>query len=639
MHPILQVILIGIVYVFALGCITYYLNKKYKIHTFDKFTSTIAKPNKELFLQEHKNVDAYVIIKSIEMMVKISGIIAFISMLVLFPIYYILGGDIKSENFYEQSSINNIGYNSSALYATTFIYMFISIVIHRILKNYDSKIINVINEMKSNNLQTIMQFTGKFENIKDILNIDSNNYEIVYEHDNTNRSSILDKILQPDNISFVHFKNYKDNIMYFDRILDRKHKQDEIIINNNNHYIIKYIKKVLTSLWKDIYGHYNNYVNNVKCSYAPMHYNLIKENIGENNKNYSKLISFLLFVSGIAWMFVIIFVNSISDIKNTQDKLNWKWLNFITNSPFLTSMMPFVSTSLFFGCQYYLPFILQYILYNYDKLIDKSDIQLKLQSRYIVYVFINIILSVGLQSIIFNFNDIWTDSFEFIKKISDSVPNASVYFASIILYKIFMLTSTEISRIVYIFAPSSIILYGHETPVFISIVLINFIFMVYNPIITVFSFIFFCCYFVAYKYRFAFDVSRDGDSGGRIWNRIYNYIIRCQLVASCIFIMYLLVCLIIKNNGDISHFKWMDFLHPFFLSLCIPIYIYRDYSNNDNFDKRSEPSSCLINDLKSNNEILKEYKKIFDIEYNLNPVNNLEIYKSNSKSDLEINLV
>lgn len=629
MHPILQVISIGSIYVIVLSILSYYLNKKYKIHTYDKFISTITKSNKQLFLQEHNNVDAYVVIKTIEMMIKISGIIAFVSMLILFPIYYILGNDIKRENFYEESSINNIGYNSQALYATTIIYMFISFIIHRILKNYDNKIINAINMKKEDNLQTIMQFTGKFDDINDVLQCEPSSYSVIYQHiNNNNRSSIFNKLLQPDNYAFVHFHNYKDNIINHERILNRHNINKFDINNNNNIGIIKIIKKIMYSIWNDIFGSYNTNINNIKCTYAPMHYNLIKENIGENNKNYTRLISFLLLISGIAWMFIIIFLNAISDIKNTQDKLNWKWLDFITNSPFLTSMMPFISTSLYFTCQYYLPFILQHILHKYDKLIDKSDIQLKLQSRYIVYVFINIISSVGLQSIIFNINDIWSESFEFIKKFSDSVPTASVYFASIILYKIFMLTSTEISRIVHIFSPSSIILSGHEIPVFISIVLINFIFMVYNPIITLFSFIFFCLYFIAYKYRFAFEISKDGDSGGKIWNRIYNYVIRCQLVASLIFILYLLTCLIIKNDGDISHFKWIDFLHPFFISLSIPIYIYRDYSINNNFEKRSEPSVYMINNLKSNLISVNEYKRILNIDNNLNNIidHNLNIY-------------
>lgn len=573
MHNLVKVTLISSIVTVLIIVLTHILMKHE--HSLEKFKKVFTMKSDD-FIEKFNDLDGYCLDRFLILFIKISLMYILTSLVILCPFYY-NGNDIKDEDFWEKMSINNVGYGSQLNYAVIVITSFNIWFSSRELAKEDKAINSLRLRERSKRMQNVLIFRGPIEDISEIL--DKEEYEVIYQTTLNKRESIFNILLKEKKTIIVYFKDPRDILVYNERIISDEHED-------------------------------------VKCKLAPLHYNLIKNNV-DNSKDYTKLIYYFNMFLTVSWIFFIGCIQSLSNIEGDS---------------FLMNILPFIIPAFVMTVQSSVPFVHQYVLTNGDKLIDSSEVQMQLISRYTPYIFSNMIVSMSLKTIIFNIDDAWSDSLNFIRLISDDIPNSSVYFASLLIYKIFIVIPLEISRVSHYFLPTDELLYGFDIPPIIGVVLIMFIFSIYTPLVSFISFICFILYFFMHRNRFNFPISKKGNTQGKLWVRLFIYCVRCQIAACIIQNLYFFTCFVIENDAEIANFTWNSIL-PFLLSLPNTLYLFTTYISKDELRRRSELRSIDIKNISICNESHIEYRNIFNVD-----VENVLHIKSENEAMIMMNL-
>lgn len=237
-----------------------------------------------------------------------------------------------------------------------------------------------------------------------------------------------------------------------------------------------------------------------------------------------------------------------------------------------------------------LPFVFDFLARNYEGMKLESEIQNAIMTRYFYYQLVNIFVTIGLGGIsmgnqIFN---IFRKPQILIDLLGQTIPSVSLYFANLVIVKIFaaipieMLRPWQLSSILFIgtimdrrkttrrdlrtgafFAWP--MLYGWIYPQLMMVQMIIITYSCISPFLMPFGALFFAFAYIMYKYQLLYVYVNDSQSHGYMWYAVFNRSLVALLFATLTVLASLTVQLE-QTDGANNH----NNAGPFFFLLPLP---------------------------------------------------------------------
>jgi len=237
-----------------------------------------------------------------------------------------------------------------------------------------------------------------------------------------------------------------------------------------------------------------------------------------------------------------------------------------------------------------LPFVFDFLARNYEGMKLESEIQNAIMTRYFYYQLVNVFVTIGLGGIsmgnqIFN---IFRKPQVLIDLLGQTIPSVSLYFANLIIVKIFaaipieMLRPWQLSSILFIgtimdrrkttrrdlrtgafFAWP--MLYGWIYPQLMMVQMIIITYSCISPFLMPFGALFFAFAYIMYKYQLLYVYVNDSQSHGYMWYAVFNRSLVALLFATTTVLASLTVQLE-QTDGANNHTN----AGPFFFLLPLP---------------------------------------------------------------------
>ena len=346
----------------------------------------------------------------------------------------------------------------------------------------------------------------------------------------------------------------------------------------------------------------------MKISPAPQHGDIIWENVASTQEQVDArktVADFLVFVGAFFWSGVVAFIATISNLSSLSEK--YEWIKEYQGTYFYEILNSYLAAILLLTVLAILPFIFYFCARLYEGIKLESRIQDSVMSRYFWYQLVNVVISIGLGSVLTNLtgsNGILQNPSQIFEILGKQVPNFSVYFTNLIIVKTFTAVPFEMLRpwplIVYswlkcvinekccswrylhtgIFA-APVMDYAWIYPSLLMILMIINVYACIAPAVVPFAFIYFFFAYQMYRYQLLYVFQNDYQSGGHLWFKVFKYSM-WSLIMGCLTVLAYFAILNSSNGGT-------GFLSaPFYCLLPLPILVF--YYQKDCEDQFKGPS-------------------------------------------------
>jgi hypothetical protein len=224
-------------------------------------------------------------------------------------------------------------------------------------------------------------------------------------------------------------------------------------------------------------------------------------------------------------------------------------------------VMQYLPVTLQLGLLALIPVIIQFTGTQFEGLQSNSELQKIIFSRYFLFQIVNIFVTIGAVSFFsfyaqYQFSDIPD-------LLVDTFPQVGAYFIEFIMIKTMFGLLWELSRAwpciqmlfarcctdrrqwtkrsmqsAYLNCPE--LLYGWVYPSVLSVIVISMTYSVVTPLVSVFSFIFFVIAEVVYKNNALYVYHSFADSGGTMFNAVFNRIVAGLVFSHVLLASYML---------------------------------------------------------------------------------------------------
>jgi hypothetical protein len=186
---------------------------------------------------------------------------------------------------------------------------------------------------------------------------------------------------------------------------------------------------------------------NIKA--APNPKDIIWDNLPIPQRQISSrrsIANWTLSVGAIFWSAIVGFIASIANLDYIAKENGWGWLNVYHNTPIYNFLNNYLALALLLCLLALLPLIFDTIARYYEGLKLESEIQNSISNRYFYYQLANVFVSVGLGSLATSIHHILDKPSSIFSILGTSVPSFSLYFANLLIVKIFTGLPIEILR-------------------------------------------------------------------------------------------------------------------------------------------------------------------------------------------------
>lgn len=286
-----------------------------------------------------------------------------------------------------------------------------------------------------------------------------------------------------------------------------------------------------------------------------------------------------LILGAIFWSFV---VTGIHGIFNLQTLGHGRYSEYETNM-FYIMFNSYLAVAILLILLTILPLIFDTISRYYECLKTESEIQNSIMVRYYYYQLANIYVTVTAGSIVDSLEHVWNHPESALRILGESLPNVSVYFASIIILMSFTSVMIEFIRVwpMICYYSATLIadkrrvtrrslrtgafaaarmLYGWIYPSLLMVFMIISVYSCIAPITMCFAVVYYSFVYLMYKYQLLFVYVNEYQSGGYMWYAVFNMS------------MTALICGILTLMGYIGS-KMEHKTGPFYFMIPIPILI------------------------------------------------------------------
>lgn len=256
--------------------------------------------------------------------------------------------------------------------------------------------------------------------------------------------------------------------------------------------------------------------------------------------------NWILSVGAIFWSAIVGFIATIANLDYIAKENGWGWLNVYHNTPIYNFLNNYLALALLLCLLALLPLIFDTIARYYEGLKLESEIQNSISNRYFYYQLANVFVSVGLGSLATSIHHILDRPSSIFAILGTSVPSFSLYFANLLIIKIFTGLPIEMLRMWPLFEILTLktcmdtkkcttrelqtgafadppITYGWIYPNLLMVLMIMLTYCCIAPLLMPFSLIFFAFAYVMYKYQLLYVFINDYQSGGFMWYEIFSH--------------------------------------------------------------------------------------------------------------------
>eukprot|EP01041_Mallomonas_annulata_P001199 gene1199-2331_t len=337
---------------------------------------------------------------------------------------------------------------------------------------------------------------------------------------------------------------------------------------------------------------------------APNPRDIIWENVSipiKQLKVRTNIANATLVVGALFWSSVVGFVNRLSNLDTLSQ--DWEWLHSYSDSFAYKLLNQYLAVVILVTLLSLLPIVFDIIARNYEGRKLESEIQNSIMARYFYYQLANVFVTITVGSLDLSQQivQIISDPKQLVDILGGSLPGVSIYFANLIIVKIFASLPLELLRIwplVSILCVKSCMdkkkctrrdlrsgafsdppmLYGYIYPNQMMVLMIIVTYASIAPLLMPFGLVFFAFSYVMYKYQLLYVYINSYQSGGYMWYAVFNRSMVALMLGSLTLVGYL--GLQLKNSL---------FSGPFYAIIPLPAFIlYFWYYCDNKFKSPSE---------------------------------------------------
>jgi hypothetical protein len=226
-------------------------------------------------------------------------------------------------------------------------------------------------------------------------------------------------------------------------------------------------------------------------------------------------------------------------------------------------LQSYFSVCILLGFLLFLPFIFDVLARNYECIKLESEIQNSIMTRYFYYQLVNIYVTVALSNLDIKEQllDMIRDPRTFVVILGSTIPSVSVYFADLLIVKIFVAIPGEMLRPWQLATILSIsygmdrrkctrrelrtgafyswpMLYGWVYPQLMIVEMIVLTYSVISPLLMPFAIVFYVFAYAMYKYQLLYVYVNEYQSGGFMFYAVFNRSMIALVFASIVMLAY-----------------------------------------------------------------------------------------------------
>ena len=269
-----------------------------------------------------------------------------------------------------------------------------------------------------------------------------------------------------------------------------------------------------------------------------------------------------IIVGALFWSIVVGFITTITNLEALSKR--YIWLQAYSTTALFRLLNNYLAFGLLLGLLSALPLIFDWIARKYEGLKLESEIQNSIMSRLFLYQWANVYVSVGLGSIASSINQIIASPSNILNIVGGSLPQFSIYFATLIATKTFTAVPLEMLRTWPFIEILSVqlclnkkkctrrelregaladrpMLYGWMYPNILMVVMILFIYSTIAPFVTLFALVYFIFAYILYKYQILYVYVNKYQSGGYMFYSVFNKSMLSLLAGVFVLLCYLAI--------------------------------------------------------------------------------------------------
>lgn len=301
----------------------------------------------------------------------------------------------------------------------------------------------------------------------------------------------------------------------------------------------------------------------MKTLMAPDPDGIIWDNVDKVARNVRKrrlLADFGIYFAGLFWGAVVAFITAISNLDELSKR--YTWLEAYKDTKFFSLLNAYLASLLLLVILALLPLIFWLVARYYEGIKVENEIQKSIMTRYFYYQLINVVVSVGLGSLLSNLQAFLKQPEQILTILGSSVPTFSVYFTNFIVVKAFTGLPLEMLRtwpfIQTIFLKCFLnerecswralhsgvfqtpqMVYGWIYPSLLMVLIVVCIYATIAPLVVPAALVYFIMAFYMYKYQLLHVYVNKFQGGGDMWIECYRYSMMCLMAGSLMLMCYL----------------------------------------------------------------------------------------------------
>jgi hypothetical protein len=278
----------------------------------------------------------------------------------------------------------------------------------------------------------------------------------------------------------------------------------------------------------------------------------------------------IFYIGALFWSVVVAGISTISDLDNLAKR--YTWIQSYQDTYFYEIMSDYLASLLLVIALALLPIFFDFSARTYEGIKLESRIQDSVLSRYFAYQVVNVIISVGLGSVLTNLNDIIEQPTKILEILGQKIPSFSAYFANLLIVKTFTALPIEMLRIWPLIQVGSLactinekrcswrylhtgifatpeFTYAWYYPSMLMVLMIINIYALISPLILPFALLYFVFIFFLYKYQLLYVFQNNYQAGGMMWEYVFRYSMMTLIIGTLSVVCYFGIRIIEATSG------------------------------------------------------------------------------------------